>query len=378
MMVPDQLSSYCSDLDGLVRTIIQERGYCSTNPNLLFKIGVDGGGGFFKVCLSVSSTESNSNLLRKDTGVKKVFLIGIVPDIPENHANVLKMWHQVQLIGPNACTSMSSKIIATDLKLANILLGLMSHGATHPCTWCDAHKSSLQQKGILRTLGNISDKFWLWFEETDRNRSLAKNYTNVVHFPILKGESTDRVIDLLPPPELHLLIGPVNTLFKAMEKEWTDAMKWPKACHVERDVIHGGSFNGNSCHKLLSHVNVLRSICPLQAVKYVECFQSFAKVVHSCYGNNLDQDFCNYIQDFKKSYLSLGISVTPKVHCVFHHIIDFCSTVNTGLGRYSEQTVEAVHSDFRHTWMKYKVGENHPHYAAHLLKAVCEYNSQHL
>ena len=117
----------------------------------------------------------------------------------------------------------------------------------------------------------------------------------------------------------------------------------------------GASFNGNACKKLLSNFDILRSLCPIQRLKYVECFENF-----------------------KTSYLSLGISVTPKVHTVLFHIIDFCESVDVGLGRYSEQTVEAVHADFKLTWNKYKVGESNPRYPSQLLKAVNDYNSKHL
>lgn len=203
---------YCTDLDGLVSRIIEKRGY-EFESDLIYKIGVDGGGGFFKLCLTISDADDEETLRNKhkDTGVKRIFIIGMVPNIQENYSNVLKMWAQLQLIGPQACSSMSSKVIATDLKLANILLGLMAHGSAHPCTWCDQHSSCLKCKGNLRTLGSITAMFWKWREETDGNPRQAKHFDNVVHLPILKGKPTDLVIDLLPPPELHLLLGPVNT-----------------------------------------------------------------------------------------------------------------------------------------------------------------------
>lgn len=155
-------------------------------------------------------------------------------------------------------------------------------------------------------------------------------------------------------------------------------MIWAKACHVEREALFGGSFNGNSCHKLLSRVDALRAMCPIQALPYVDCFSAFQKVVHSCYGDKLDANYKLIIQNFAASYLQLGISVTPKVHAVFHHIMDFCEVHNVGLGRFSEQSVEAVHSDFKTTWSRYKVAESNPAYSSQLLKAVRDYNSKHL
>ena len=206
----------------------------------------------------------------------------------------------------------------------------------------------------------------------------AKNFGNIIHLPILKGDDNDRVIDILPPPELHLLLGPVNTLFKAMEREWTDALTWADSCHVSREALHGGQFNGNSCHALLNKLDLLRSMCRLHCLKHLQCFEAFRQVVQSCYGHRLNPDYREHIQRFKKAYLDLGIGVTPKVHAVFYHIEDFCQMHNEGLARWSEQALETVHTDFKATWAKYKVQDNHPEYASKLLCAVRDYNSKHV
>ena len=231
---------------------------------------------------------------------------------------------------------------------------------------------------VPRTLGSITEELWNWVERTGQNRSQAKFFGNVVHCPILKGNTNDEVIDLLPPPELHLLIGPVNTIFRAMEKEWPEALKWAKACNVEREAMHGGSFTGNACHKLLSRVDVLRSLCPIQGLKYAETFDLLRRVVDACYGQELHRNYLQQIQHFRQSFLALGIPVTPKVHCIFFHIADFCERRRTGLGRFSEQASEAVHSDFKATWSRYKVAEENPRFNERLRLAVQDYNSKHL
>ena len=59
------------------------------------------------------------------------------------------------------------------------------------------------------------------------NRQQAKHYGNVIHMPILSGEPDTLVIDLLPPPELHLLLGVVNTLFKGKFNVIIDATTSP-------------------------------------------------------------------------------------------------------------------------------------------------------
>ena len=162
-----------------------------------------------------------------------------------------------------------------------------------------------------------------------------------------------------------------------MERDWPDCAKWAQLCNVEKDEYYGGTFNGNSCRKLLKNTDLLRSICPPIGLKYVSVFQAFNNVVESCYGDYLSPDFENHINEFKHAYDALEIPVTPKVHCVYYHVSQFCIKYSCGLGKHSEQASESVHAHFKSTWAKYKVPKSHPEYAVNLLKAVKEFNCTH-
>ena len=52
----------------------------------------------------------------------------------------------------------------------------------------------------------------------------------------------------------------------------------------------------------------------------------------------------------KSKYIDLVelgcVNVTPKRHCIFHHVPEFCGKYG-GLGRHSEQASESVHADFK-------------------------------
>ena len=54
------------------------------------------------------------------------------------------------------------------------------------------------------------------------------------------------------------------------------------------------------------------------------------------------------------------------------------SGVRKGLGFYSEQSVESIHSDWKYFWEKYKVPDEHPKYLDQLKLAVIAYNAKHL
>lgn len=192
--------------------------------------------------------------------------------------------------------------------------------------------------------------------------------------------NSTQIIDIIPPPELHLMLGVVNTIYKHMLGEFKyESLEWAKVCNVSREFVHGApAFPGNSCKLLLEKTDKLRQLCSIGCLKYVKCFQDFAVVIESCFSTTLKPNYLDSIETFKKSYCDLNISVTPKVHAVFFHVPDFCTKTNKGLGSFSEQAMESVHCDFKKTWAKYKVYKTHPDYENKLLTAVREYNSRHM
>lgn len=288
-----------------------------------------------KVSLSIQSTENQlenkTNRQRykdgvaskrfSDSGVKKLFILGIAPSVQENYDNVIKLWSAIKI-------NSSQGTIATDLKLANIMSGLMTHSSALPCTYCTAEKGNLQDYGELRTIESITSSYYLWRASGSKSTA-AKNYQSCVNAPIYTQDDTDTaVLNIIPPPELHLLLGVVNTIFNHMLKEYNvEALAWATRCHVQQQVTKKGTgFNGNGCETLLQNVDALRATCPVGCLKFVQALHDFKLVVSSCFGNVLDPPYVNHIEKFKQSYLNLGVNVTPKVHAVFYHIRDFCST----------------------------------------------------
>ena len=89
----------------------------------------------------------------------------------------------------------------TDLKLCNILLGIMNHSSCHPCAWCKIAKEALHKKGYERTISSLMSLLWNLFEP--RNEKLeAKKFGNVIRPPILCDniDNGPPVIFILPPP----------------------------------------------------------------------------------------------------------------------------------------------------------------------------------
>ena len=235
-----------TDITGLIDKVLLERQL--DKKDALIRIGLDGGGGFLKVCLSIfnldNAVSKSSNLAKKfkDSGVKKVFVIGIAPGVPENYINMKKLWLSIGLDKLKYDFT-----IATDLKLCNILLGLMSHSSMHPCCWCDTSKYNLDKRGNQRTFASLYELFWAYFD-AKANRSQAKEYGNVIHPPIIDMEDDNTpLIHKVPPPELHLLLGPTNHLYNELSKVWPGTDAWLQSIHIKKTDYHGGCFEGNDC-----------------------------------------------------------------------------------------------------------------------------------
>ena len=188
------------------------------------------------------------------------------------------------------------------------------------------------------------------------------------------------VIDVVPPPELHLLIGSFTTLHKHLETKSPEiAQRWLRECHILKDEYHGGTFTGNNARTLLKKVDLLASFCSLDCLPYVEAFRALDRVVHSCFGMDLDPNYNLCVQKFIDSCLALDINITPKLHAIFHHVPEFCAKFEKGLGLFSEQSFESLHHNFEQTWNNYKMNNlRHPSYGERLLRAISVFNCRYI
>ena len=153
------------------------------------------------------------------------------------------------------------------------------------------------------------------------------------------------------------------------------------------------SLEGNQSREFLRKLDQLESHfeeedidTQMKGLQFVEVLRSFSKVVSSCFGGYLSEEYLNNIIQFRTLYMQLGISVTPKVHCVFQHIHEFLNIANIGvssghkkgLGYFSEQSFEAMHHDAKQGWDRVKVGTNHAECGQRLKDFVVSNNSKHL
>ena len=281
---------YCPKLEELVWHILETRA-CSPQDSLV-KVSLDAGGTFLKVCLQVlnltkeQETPGKENKEFLPSGVKKLFIIALVEDISENYSNISKILQLLDL------ENIHFKFVC-DLKVANILCGLQSHSSKHPCCYCDVSKDELHQKGNLQSFGSLRQNF----EAFKASQTvLASDFKNCHENPILPLDDAVEVLDVIPPPELHLLLGAVNHLFQGMKRAWELADSWPEHLHIKPAPYHGGHlFNGPACHKLLQNIDQLELIAQttssFQVQPFIQAFRDFKEVVHACFGKELDHQF---------------------------------------------------------------------------------------
>ena len=180
------------DVSDFVLDLIKEKGLDPTTATV--RVGVDGGGGFFKICVNVfdsleaefksagDSIETGSNSAKKylDTGVQRIQFLAIVEDIPETYENVktILKFLDLESLGFNIGKMLKiviilmlfmnlksfsflyhSSCIAWDLKLANLMLGLSAHGGKHACLYCESEKDSEASKEtVLRSFGSLGNR----------------------------------------------------------------------------------------------------------------------------------------------------------------------------------------------------------------------------
>lgn len=290
------------------------------------------------------------------------------------------------------------------MKLANGFLGLGTAASTYPCPWCELAKSDFGKPELLFTGGklqnlasireNASKYQTAAANHTGKNKLSSASFYSCEQMPLCDGENDSTlVLDLVPSMELHLMLGVVNNLYDCLDGRLNKtgcsitAKDWAAPLGLARAAHYGGQFNGNQCRTLLSSTESLAQILQEAGVFHVgapvlDAFTAFNMVRNTCFGVTCSPDFQVHIERFAVAFLKLGLSVTPKVHAVFVHVTQFLNRqqpLNKGLGYWSEQASETVHSDFDSLWVgsSYKRAMSHKDYGSQLHKCVITYNSRH-
>ena len=250
------------------------------------------------------------------SSVQRLFILSLCSQIPESYNNIEK---DIELLGLKDISSDS--LWALDLKMQNLMCGLMPHSSKRPCCYCEGVKGSWNEQGQLRTLGRIKECY-RQFIEAGGDKSIAKQFMNCEHPPLIAGNDDDLILKLLPPAELHLMLGVTNHLVKKLSEKWP-VYKWLEDnLSLKAVEYHGKSFEGPSCNKILQIKNLerMRDALPENLKMFADALMAFSEVKKACFGQNLCPSYGSKIDIFHEKFSVLGISETPKAGFIFGHL----------------------------------------------------------
>ena len=311
-------------------------------------IGVDGGKGRLIVTLTISNDNSPKPKI-KNTAAKKTTVLACVSGIPENYENMAIIVDKLKLNQ----FSKDIKMVA-DLKLINILNGLQSSSSTYPCAYGKCKKPTKLSgwvKGEDRTIQNILIDQESWETSTNKNRSQLKNFFNAESKPLITSQPEKRVMDIFPPPPLHLVkLGALNKVYGELGK-LVDLEPFEKSINIVKSTYHGGNFEGNECGKILNNITKLEEHVKACDTKYLPFINViwFLRLIDNIVNlPKLEPGYKEVIESFKDSYkileLEFNVSVTNKVHIITDHLAEYMERNEATLLKTTDQTVECTHS----------------------------------
>ena len=315
-----------SNFDAFVREVVDARKLQYDEVQVL--CGLDNGQQFNKIAFLVKRKEENEmesgkskrseELFKakfKDSGVKKLLLAAIVPACPENHSNQRAMLDALGMDG----LEWSSTV---DLKMALCLIGKSGGGLTYGCPYCTMAKPYEESEYDLLTLGDLV-RLHEGYVAVGRNKKKQIDYQNCVNPNLLAGDPNTTVIKMIFPPELHLMIGVVDKHLQGLEavlgKCWVD--RFLKDENIVRKSYQGQhSLEGNQSSKFLKKLPHLEQAIlkesnelVLEATPLLESLKAFSKVKDACFGQELHEEYINFIKHFSSVYRSLNnMTITPR------------------------------------------------------------------
>ena len=209
----------------------------------------------------------------------------------------------------------------------------------------------------------------------------AKDFENCINFPLFNLPDDTLIMDIIPLPELHLMLGCVNNILEELNKRWAESTGiedpvW-HFCHengIKNITYRGKSLEGPQCEKLLKNLDKLERRVPRRLRVFVTALFNFEALKKSCFSDKVHDNFKSNWNAFKFTYQFLSFpSGSTKIHIVLDHLEQFVESKGA-LGPFSEQASESVHADWVKTWDLYKTypGDDR------LMRCVLKYNKKHL
>ena len=331
------------DTKGFLNRLADERNLWK--PDIMNRISIDKGDNSLKVIvnqmdrnrdpeITFTRTEKPGNLC---SGVKRSIIVAYIENVSEDYGLVRTILELLQVDDLDF-------VVAADLKLLNVLMGLSGHGGKYACIYCEGEKGL--EAGQMRTFSRLLECNKRYRDRGSKVKDM-QNFFNVVNLPLLKMEQDQEVLEAVPPPELHMLMGAVNHKAELIRSHLEDLgvekklWEWCDGKGVTRRGYNGANkFDGNNASRFIKHAAKLKDEewWPEVLSPVLECLKAFEAVKDATFSWELEEGWEEKISDYTSMYaelqeysasvLGLELTVTWKIHIICCHLSDFLSKVS--------------------------------------------------
>ena len=231
------------DTRALVEKVIAAREL--NRDNVKTRVVIDGGQGSLKVVASVFDGEQDPEVSdqggpgEKMTGVNRLLILAEVDGGLERHHNIRKILEKLKL------HLLPGLVLVGDLCITNVYTGISKHGGKYACYVCEGECTL--KCGKLRTFASLNSHYRN-YEAAGANPKKMQKYKNVINECLLEAHPEEKVGDVLPLPELHLVIGVGTHFYKLLKKVWPPLTLWGRG----KWTIHGrfgGALDGANVNR---------------------------------------------------------------------------------------------------------------------------------
>ena len=136
------------------------------------------------------------------------------------------------------------------------------------------------KRGKMRSFGNMKIRLQQ-FRASGGNLRNASKFANVIEESLIIEDDNVLVISVIPPPELHMMMGGVgvhmNLLIKMFNLDFVE--KWTKSHGIIRHGFQGGGYNGNHSKKILDNLDSLANYLPVSCVPIINSLRALNEIV---------------------------------------------------------------------------------------------------
>jgi hypothetical protein len=236
------------------------------------------------------------------------------------------------------------------------------------------HKRNSRLSFAPRTTSHQHELYNLYQQRGHGYLSVAKDYGNVIHPPLISTEIHQHLAAL----PLHILLGTTEQLLQQLEEKWYTSQGYFSrqlddvitSLKVKRQRYHGGAFVGNDCVRLLKGRDLIANVLKPQQFesldgknKHIVGSNEQAQLardllsrlffLHSLY--SLARPLCDHeVDELTSKCHEFGCwfpvsfpkhRITPKMHVMIYHMPELAARYRT-VGMFSEHAGEAIHTVF--------------------------------